>query len=70
MEIISTSHLHETDFYAWTQEQVNLLKTQQWNKLDTLNLIEEIEPLGRKEFKTIFKSVFSGCLRTRFSFSN
>ncbi|WP_414569258.1 DUF29 domain-containing protein [Nostoc sp. CCY 9925] len=44
-----TSHLYETDFYAWTQEQVSLLKTQQWEQLDTLNLIEEIETLGRKE---------------------
>ncbi|MDZ8237293.1 MAG: DUF29 domain-containing protein [Nostoc sp. ChiQUE01a] len=44
-----TSHLYETDFYAWTQEQVSLLKTQQWEQLDTLNLIEEIETLGRRE---------------------
>jgi hypothetical protein len=28
---------------------VTLLKAQQWNQLDTLNLIEEIEALGRKE---------------------
>jgi hypothetical protein len=44
-----TYHLYETDFYAWTQEQVNLLKTQQWDQLDTVNLIEEIETLGRRE---------------------
>ncbi|MBN3908595.1 MAG: DUF29 domain-containing protein [Nostoc sp. NMS1] len=43
------SHLYETDFYTWTQEQVSLLKTQQWNQLDTVNLIEEIETLGRRE---------------------
>ncbi|MFB2938008.1 DUF29 domain-containing protein [Aerosakkonemataceae cyanobacterium BLCC-F154] len=49
MEIVSSSHLYETDFYAWTQEQVSLLKTQQWDRLDRLNLIEEIETLGRKE---------------------
>jgi hypothetical protein len=41
--------LYETDFYAWTQEQVSLLQTQQWEQLDTINLIEEIETLGRKE---------------------
>lgn len=41
--------LYETDFYAWTQEQVSLLKTQQCDRLDTVNLIEEIEALGRKE---------------------
>jgi len=44
-----TTDLYETDFYAWTQEQVSLLRTQQWNRLDTVNLIEEIEALGRKE---------------------
>jgi Domain of unknown function DUF29 len=43
------SHLYETDFYAWTQEQVSLLKAQQWERVDTVNLIEEIETLGRKE---------------------
>jgi Domain of unknown function DUF29 len=43
------SHLYETDFYAWTQEQVMQLKAQQWEQLDTVNLIEEIESLGRKE---------------------
>ncbi|WP_414586652.1 DUF29 domain-containing protein [Scytonema sp. PCC 10023] len=44
-----TSPLYETDFYAWTQQQVTLLKAQQWDRLDTVNLIEEIETLGRKE---------------------
>ncbi|QLE58187.1 DUF29 domain-containing protein [Nostoc sp. TCL26-01] len=42
-------NLYETDFYAWTQEQANLLRHNQWNQLDLLNLIEEIESLGRKE---------------------
>jgi hypothetical protein len=41
--------LYETDFYAWTQEQVSLLNIKNWEKLDTLNLIEEIDSLGRKE---------------------
>jgi len=49
LEKMYTSHLYETDFYAWTQKQVSLLKTQQWEKLDRLNLIEEIETLGRRE---------------------
>lgn len=42
-------HLYETDFYAWTQEQVSLLRTQQWERIDAVNLVEEIEGLGRKE---------------------
>lgn len=49
METMYISDLYEIDFYAWTQEQVSLLKTQHWDKLDTVNLIEEIETLGRKE---------------------
>jgi hypothetical protein len=49
VEKMYTSRLYETDFYTWTQEQVRLLKTQQWDQLDTLNLIEEIETLGRRE---------------------
>lgn len=42
-------HPYETDFYAWTEEQVNLLKANQWDRLDIANLVEEIETLGRKE---------------------
>jgi hypothetical protein len=33
-----TSPLYETDFYAWTQQQVTLLKAQQWVRLDTVKL--------------------------------
>ena len=49
MSTLSISSLYEKDFYAWTEEQVKLLTTQQWEKLDTVNIIEEIETLGRKE---------------------
>ncbi|MBW4449274.1 MAG: DUF29 domain-containing protein [Spirirestis rafaelensis WJT71-NPBG6] len=41
--------LYETDFYAWTQKQANLLRHQQWNQLDLSNLIEEIESLGKQQ---------------------
>ena len=41
--------LYETDFYAWTQQQAKLLQTKAWGELDTANLIEEIESLGRRE---------------------
>ncbi|MBW4613838.1 MAG: DUF29 domain-containing protein [Desmonostoc vinosum HA7617-LM4] len=42
-------NLYETDFYAWTQQQANLLRHHQWSQLDVSNLVEEIEFLGRKE---------------------
>jgi hypothetical protein len=41
--------LYETDFYAWTQEQVKLLRKHEFNQLDLLNLIEEIEGLGKQQ---------------------
>ncbi|MEB3148088.1 MAG: DUF29 domain-containing protein [Sphaerospermopsis sp.] len=43
------SKLYETDFYAWTLEQAKLLKQGQLNQLDIVNLIEEIESLGKRE---------------------
>ena len=41
--------LYQTDFYAWTQEQASLLRNHQWHQLDLLNLIEEIESLGKQQ---------------------
>jgi hypothetical protein len=40
---------YNTDFYAWTQEQAQRLKTGQWENLDIENLAEEIESLGKRE---------------------
>ncbi|NET55892.1 MAG: DUF29 domain-containing protein [Symploca sp. SIO2E6] len=42
-------NLYEVDFHAWTQEQVSLLRKNQWGQLDLLNLIEEIESLGKQQ---------------------
>lgn len=42
-------NLYEADFYAWTQEQVNLLRNGQWHQLDVPNLIEEIASLGKQQ---------------------
>lgn len=41
--------LYDKDFYAWTREQASLLHSRQWSQLDLLNLVEEIESLGRQE---------------------
>jgi hypothetical protein len=43
------ANLYETDFYAWTQQQANLLRGCEWSQIDLPNLIEEIESLGRQE---------------------
>lgn len=39
----------DTDFYTWTQEQATLLRHGRFCDLDTVNLIEEIEDMGRSE---------------------
>jgi len=46
---LSRVDLYESDFFAWTQEQVTLLKQRAWDRLDLPNLIEELEDLGRRE---------------------
>jgi Domain of unknown function DUF29 len=42
-------NLYETDFYAWTLEQSKLLKEGDFNHIDIINLVEEIESLGNQE---------------------
>ena len=44
-----TESLYETDFYAWTQHQAQLMRQGQWHRVDTANVIEEIESLGRQQ---------------------
>lgn len=41
--------LYESDFYAWTQRQSELIALQEWSRIDAANVIEELESLGRKE---------------------
>ena len=40
---------YEQDFYAWTQEQAQLLRGGDLSAIDTENLSEEIEAKGRRE---------------------
>ncbi len=41
--------LYETDFYAWTQQQSQLLSLGEWHSLDIKNLVEEIQSLGKQQ---------------------
>jgi hypothetical protein len=47
--LMASASLYETDFYAWTQEQVSLLRNEQWSQIDLQNLIEEIQSLGKQQ---------------------
>ncbi len=44
---------YEKDFFKWTQTQTNLLKKGEFEKLDIIHMIEEIESLGNSEKNAI-----------------
>jgi hypothetical protein len=46
---MQTTTLYDQDFYAWTLQQVELLKAGKLEGLDIENLIEEIESLGKQQ---------------------
>jgi hypothetical protein len=46
---LDISDKYETDFYAWTKEQVTLLREQKWEQIDRENLIEEIAALRKQQ---------------------
>lgn len=48
---------YEADFYQWIQEQAALLRAGQLSELDTENLLEEIEAMGRKERREILSRI-------------
>ena len=51
----AAEQLYEEDFFAWTQEQAAVLRTQFRgdNRLDVEHLAEEIEDLGRSELNAV-----------------
>lgn len=46
---MTDANLYETDFYAWTLEQSKLLKEGDFQHLDLVNLVEEVESLGKQQ---------------------
>ncbi|MDD2767904.1 MAG: DUF29 domain-containing protein [Methylococcus sp.] len=41
------SNLYDSDYFGWTQQQAELLKSGRFSELDTEHLCEEIEAMGR-----------------------
>jgi hypothetical protein len=41
--------LYNSDFYAWTQQQAQLLRNKALSELDIIHLAEELEAMGRSE---------------------
>ena len=46
---------YETDFYLWTQQQADLLRQGQFNRvdLDLANIAEEIESMGKQDRQAV-----------------
>jgi predicted DNA-binding ribbon-helix-helix protein len=45
--------LYEQDFFAWVEQTREILRLQQWDKLDLENLIEEIADLGKSQQRAL-----------------
>lgn len=45
--------LYETDFYAWTQKQAELLRARRFEELDLANLIDEVASVGGSDKQQI-----------------
>ena len=48
-QVSRSANQYEQDFYAWTQEQSELLRLGKWENLDIENLVEEISSLGKQQ---------------------
>ena len=48
-----TASLHERDFYGWVQQQCSALRNHDSSQLDWDGLQEELEALGRQEYREL-----------------
>ena len=58
--------LYEQDFYAWTLQQAELLRSQTHKDLDWVNLAEELEDMGKnlkRELESLLKVLFAHLLK-------
>lgn len=46
-------NLYERDFYSWSCQQAQLLRERKFDQVDWSNVIEEIEDLGRSEYRAL-----------------
>ena len=61
--------LYEQDFYAWTLQQAELLRSQTQQDLDWVNLAEELEDMGKslkRELESRLKVLFAHLLKWQY----
>ena len=49
----NTANLYERDYYLWLLHTAQLIKNGKFSELDAVNLIEEIEDMGRSEKRAV-----------------
>ena len=49
----NTADLYDQDYYLWLSHTAQLISEGKFSEVDTVNLIEEIEDLGRSEKRAI-----------------
>jgi Domain of unknown function DUF29 len=49
----TVDRLHDKDFYAWSQQQAELLREGRFSDLDLPHLIEEVEDLGESLYRSV-----------------
>lgn len=50
---VTASSLHDRDFYGWVDQQVSALRCRDSSRLDWDGLREELEALGRQEYREL-----------------
>lgn len=56
----TTDHLtilYEQDYYLWLETTAKLLRSGEFSALDTVNLLEEIEDMGKSEKRAIYSNL-------------
>jgi hypothetical protein len=54
-------NLYDKDFYAWTQQTAELLKSHRFGQVDWDHLVEEVEDMGKSELRG-FRSMLGNLL--------
>jgi Domain of unknown function DUF29 len=49
-----TTTLYETDFVAWADRMAALLEQRQFEDLDLINLVDEVQDLSRRERQALY----------------
>ena len=48
---------YEQDYAAWLDRQIGLLRERRFDELDLTNLLDEVESLGRSDFKSFVSAI-------------